>query len=59
MNKKFLLLDLLACIVSLIVCVFTANENETANTIAFTCLCVTFFAPMAFVFYQSFKKYGL
>lgn len=59
MKTKLLFFDLLACVVSLIVCVFTANKYETLNTIAFISLCGTFFAPMVFVFYQSFKKYGL
>ena len=59
MKTKLLFFDLLACIVSLLVCVFTAKTNETANTIAFISLCVTFFAPVVIVFYQSFKKYGL
>lgn len=59
MKTKFLFFDLLACVVSLLVCVFTAKTNETANTIAFISLCATFFTPVVIVFYQSFKKYGL
>ena len=57
MKTKLLFFDLLACIVSLLVCVFTAKTNETANTIAFISLLITFFTPMAVIFYKSFKEF--
>lgn len=57
MKTKLLFFDLLACVVSLLVCVLTAKTNETANTIAFISLVFTFFSPVAVVFYKSFKEF--
>lgn len=57
MKTKLLFFDLLACVVSLLVCVFTAKTNETANTIAFILLVITFCSPVAVVFYKSFKEF--
>ena len=57
MKTKLLFFDLLACVVSLLVCVLTAKTNETANTIAFILLVITFCSPVAVVFYKSFKEF--